>query len=163
MRHLIGVILALAMSAALFFGAGLGIWRITALSGSASGLGVGALGSTTNLVPLAALLGAGLLLGVLLLVPRASPLGTGLPGLLLLGWSGWLVVRGKHVLTYVPMAGSHYAAGFTAMLGSGVLIFLGLAMIVPLFVPSRWRRATTEVNDFDGGDIDVPAELGLVP
>ena len=163
MRHILGLILALAMSAALFFGAGLGIWRISALGRSSTGLSLSGLGSPATLVPLGALLGAGLLLGVLLLTSRASPLSTGLPGLTLLGWSGLLIIRGRHAMTYVPMGGSHFAAGFTLMLGSGALALLGAAMIIPLFVPSRWRRFESEVDDFDQDDIDVPSELGLVP
>ncbi len=163
MRHLLGLMLALAVSAALFFGAGLGIWRISTLGRSATGLSLSALGSVSNLVPLAALLGAGLLLGMALLVPRASPLGTGLPGLALLGWSGLAVMRGRHALTYVPMAGSHFAAGFAGLLTSGALALIGAAMIIPLFVPSRWRRAESEDDDYDDDDIDVPYELGLVP
>lgn len=162
MRHVLGLILALATSAALFFGAGLGIWRFSVLSRSASGVGLSGLGTTATLVPLGALLGAGLLLGVLLLTSRASPLSTGLPGLALLGWSGLLVTRGMHAIAYVPMAGSHFAAGFTLMLSSGALALLGAAMIAPLFVPSRWRRFESEDDDYDD-DIDVPAELGLVP
>jgi hypothetical protein len=157
MRHLFGFVLALAISAALFFGVGLGIWRISALGRSADGLSLSALGTTANLVPLAALLGAGLLIGAALLIRRASPLGTGLPGLALLGWSGVLVMRGRHVLAYVPMAGSHFGAGFAVLLGSGALALMGAVMIIPLFLPSRWRRA--ELDDY----IDIPAELGLVP
>lgn len=163
MRHLLGLMFAVATSAALFFGAGLGIWRISAVGRSGTGLGLSTLGSTSNLVPLAALLGAGLLVGVLMLVPRASPLGTGLPGLALLGWSGVLVMRGHYALTWIPMAGSHFATGFADLLGSGALALIGTVMIIPLFVPSRWRRFESEVDDYDLDDIDVPAELGLVP
>lgn len=160
MRHLLGLMLALATSAALFFGAGLGIWRISALGRSVTGLALSALETSANLVPLASLLGAGALVGVALLAPRLSPLGTGLPGLALLGWSGLLLLRGKHALTYVPMAGSHFAAGFDILLGSGALALIGAAMAVPLFLPSRWRGVRFE---YDGYDIDVPHELGLVP
>jgi hypothetical protein len=160
MRHLLGLVLALATSAALFFGAGLGIWRISALGRSVTGLALSALETSANLVPLASLLGAGALVGVILLAPRLSPLGTGLPGLVLLAWSGMLLLRGKHALTYVPMAGSHYAAGFGTLLGSGALALVGVVMTIPLFLPSRWRGAN---SDPDGYDIDVPYELGLVP
>lgn len=159
MRHLLGLMLALVTSAALFFGAGLGVWRVSVLGRSATGLSLSALESTTNLVPLAALLGAGVLLGVVLLAPRASPLGTGLPGLALLGWSGVLVAHGKHALTYVPMAGSHFAAGFGILLGSGALALVGVIMTIPLFMPSRWRRTRYDEDDY----VDVSAELGLAP
>jgi hypothetical protein len=33
-----------------------------------------------------------------------------------------------------------FGAGFEAMLFDGVLAAAGLAMIIPMFVPSRWRR-----------------------
>jgi hypothetical protein len=163
MRHLLGFLLALAMSAALYFGAGLGIWRFSTWHGAGSGLSLHALASEPNYVPLAALLGAAAMLGILLVQHRVPALATGLPGLALLGWSGLVVGRGKHALSYIPLAGSHYAAGFTILLESGIAALLGALMIVPLFLPSRWRGRDVEIDEFGGEDVDVPAALGLVP
>lgn len=163
MRHITGFILALAISAALFFGGGWGIARIIAARGAGSGLAAGhALLTTHGLLAIGAVLGTGLLLGIGLATPRISPIGTGLPGLALLGWSALVLTHSSYALRLVPMRGSYYAAGFTAMLVSGVLALIGVAMIVPLLVPSRWRRLAAYAA-FDDEDIDVPAVLGLVP
>jgi len=157
MRHLFGFMLALVMSAALFFGGGFGVWRIGALHGVAH-----ALTSVHGLLAVGAVLCTGLLLGILLTAPGVSPLAAGLPGLVLLGWSALVVMHSRYALRFLPLPGSHYAAGFTTMLLSGVLGLIGAAMIVPLVVPSRWRRRYVD-DDFDDDDVDVPAALGLVP
>ena len=52
--------------------------------------------------------------------------------------------------------GTGYAAGFTTLLASGVLALIGAVMIVPLFVPSRWRRRA-----YDDDDISMPEAIGL--
>lgn len=165
MRHLIGFTLALAMSAALFFGGGLGGWRITTAGTGSAHATWGALTSVHGLLPLGALLATGLLLGILLAAKRVSPLATGLPGLVLLGWSALVVLHGRSALRFVPLHGSHFATGFTALLSTGALALTGAVMIVPLLWPSRWRRRDTyhDDDDFDDDDFSVPSALGLVP
>lgn len=163
MRHITGFFLALAMSAALFFGGGWGMAGFAALE---SGQGLRTTRAMTDMhhvLPLAALLGTGLLLGILLAVRRVSALATGLPGLALLGWSAYLLTRGQHALSWIPMPGSHYAAGFTTMLSSGALALVGAGMIIPLLMPSRWRSGTTEVEEYDDDDFSVTSALGMVP
>jgi hypothetical protein len=163
MRHFTGFILALAMSAALFFGGGWGIWRIASAHRAGDLLGGGQLlTSIAGLLAVGAVVGTGLLLGILLAAPGVSPLAAGLPGLGLLGWSALVVAHSRYALAFVPLPGSHYAAGFTSMLLSGALALVGAAMIVPLLLPSRWRRRYAS-DEFDDDDIDVSAELGLVP
>jgi hypothetical protein len=162
MRHITGFFLALAMSAALFFGGGWGVARFTALAAGQGLRSTNAMTDLHNVLPLAALLGTGLLLGILLAVRRISALAAGLPGLVLLGWSAYLLTRGQHALRWVPMPGSHYAAGFITMLSSGALALLGAGMIIPLVMPSRWRSGTSEVEEYDD-DFSVTSALGLVP
>ena len=143
MRHLFGVVFALVMAAALFAGAGWGVSKVTSLH--ASGL---SLSSAHGVIALAALAGVGLLLGILLAVPGVSPLATGLPGILLLGWTALLVVSARRAERLIPLHGHSFAAGFGTMLTSGVLALAGAAMIVPLLVPSRWRRRYAEDDDY---------------
>jgi hypothetical protein len=50
---------------------------------------------------------------------------------------GFSVRRAVH---YIPLRGDNFGAGFEAMLINGVLAAAGLALVVPLFIPSRWRR-----------------------
>jgi hypothetical protein len=143
MRHLVGLILALAMSAALFFGAGWSIARI--LAAHAAGT---ILTNASGGEALAALLGAGLLLGILVAAPVLSPLGAGLPGLVLLAWSGIHVANAHLALRLIPLSGLAAASGFRAMLIGGTLALLGAVMIVPMFVPSRWRGRQPADDEF---------------
>jgi hypothetical protein len=152
MRHLFGVVLAMLMGAALFLVAGWGIAEITSLHSRDM-----ILTTTPGLAAVAAMLGVGLLLGVLLAVPGISPVGTGLPGLLLLGWSALLVVSARRATRLIPLPGHSFADGFGSMLTSGALALVGAAMVVPLFVPSRWRRRYAE-DDY----ADEPSQIGLM-
>lgn len=163
MRHMIGLLLALVVSAALFFGGGWGISKFGVVD---SGHGMRSAAAWANLhtaLPLVALIAAGLLVGIMLAVRQVSALATGLPGLALIGWSALALLRGRQALTYIPMSGSHYAAGFGAMLTSGALLFLGFAMIIPIFIPSRWHRTTAEVEEDVAGDFAPTSAMGLVP
>lgn len=154
MRHIIGLILAFALAAALFFGSGWGLRHISALSTHATGAP-----GRTGLIALATLAGTGLLMGILLAVPAVSPLAAGLPGLVLLGWTAFLAVSYQRATAWVPFQGTAYGAGFRDLLAAGVLGLAGIAMVVPLFVPSRWRRARAEEEDDESR---LPAPTGLL-
>jgi hypothetical protein len=153
MRHLVGLGLALATAAALFFGAGWAVEHMIALSAHG-----GSLTSSTGLTAFAALLGTGLLVGLLTAVPWVSPLAPGLPGLAALAWSAFYVMNPHRAVSYIPLRSFGFAPGFADMLTSGVLALAGMVMVVPLFVPSRWRRRGTEANE----DTDLPEPLGLL-
>jgi hypothetical protein len=145
MRHLIGIILAIALGAALFFGAGYGFTHLTGIAAHGSSLT-----STTGLIALSALAATGLFIGIVIAVRAISPLAPGLPGLALLAGSALLTVRAHQVLRLIPFQGHAYGAGFRALLVGGVLALLGAALIVPLFVPARWRSTRREpVEDED--------------
>ena len=162
MRHITGFVLALILSAALFFGAGWGISKFSAMQAGHGTRALSAWASLHNALPLAALIGTGLLIGILLAVRPVSALATGLPGLALLGWSALVLVRGSQALGYLPMSGSHFAAGFTTLSSSGALAVAGSAMIIPLFMPTRWRGSGEEVLELDE-EYATSSELGLVP
>src|SRR5690242_19891524 len=106
MRHLIGLILAIALAAALFFGGGWGAAHVSALAGHTVGLP-----SRTGLIGLAAAVGTGAFLGVLLVVPAISPLATGLPGLVLLAWTALLAVSAHRTLAWIPLQGHSFGVG----------------------------------------------------
>jgi hypothetical protein len=153
MRHVLGVFLALVIFAAVFVGAGWAVEKLTTLRATGASL-------TTphGVIALAALVGVGLLLGIMLAVPAVSPLASGLPGLLLLGWTALLAVSERRAIQLVPLHAHSFAVGFGAMLTSGVLALAGAAMIVPLFVPSRWRRRYAGDDDYT----DEPTGVGLM-
>jgi len=135
MRHLIGVILAIAAAAAVFFAAS---WAWLKMG---QPLGATSLIHHRGLVEgFAVLAGVGLLAGLLIALPWVSPLAAGLPGLALLGWTALYLVSTQRALRYVPLRGRPYGHGFTLLLETGLLALVGAVMIVPLCVPSRWRR-----------------------
>jgi hypothetical protein len=146
MRHLIGFLLALVLTASVFFGATWGylrLLRIPVVNGAASTLpaGGGSLLHDKNvLLAVAALAGVGLLAGICVAAPRISPLAAGLPGLGLLAWTVFYLVDVHRAVHYIPLKKDAFGDGFEAMLINGLLAVVGLALIVPLFIPSRWRR-----------------------
>jgi hypothetical protein len=143
MRHLVGVVLAIVMAAAVFFAASWGFLRLGLGSARPATLpgGGGSLFSDRNLLEgFGAVLGVGLLAGIMMAAPRISPLASGLPGLALLGWTGLYLGSVRRAVQYIPLKTHSFGMGFETMLFDGVLAMAGLAMIIPLFVPSRWRR-----------------------
>jgi hypothetical protein len=143
MRHLVGVLLAIVMAAVVFFAASWGYLKLLSGAGRPGALpanGGSLLHHRTVVEGFAALLAAGLLAGILVAVPRISPLAAGLPGLVLLAWTGLYLDSVRRAVQYIPLKSHPYGAGFEALLFNGVLALAGLAMIIPLFVPSRWRR-----------------------
>jgi hypothetical protein len=153
-RHLIGLILAVALAAALFLGGGWGAAHVPALAGHGAGLP-----SRTGLIGLAAALGAGLFLGILLVVRAVSPLATGLPGLVLLAWTALLAVSSHRALAWIPLQAHSFGAGFRVLLLNGTLALAGIAMIVPMFLPGRWHGSR---GDGDSDVLVLPAPTGML-
>jgi hypothetical protein len=153
MRHLIGFGLALAVALAVFFGAAWGytrLLRIPVANGAAATLpanGGSLLHDGTVLWAFAALAGTALLIGACAAVPWFSPLATGLPGLVLIGLTVWYGVNVRQAVRYIPLRGDAFGFGFEAMLFNGVLAVAGLVMIVPLFIPARWRTQGVQPSD----------------
>ena len=154
MRHLIGLLLAIALAAALFLAGGWGAEQFAAVAAHRTSLP-----GRTGLIALAAMVGTGVFLGILLVVPAISPLATGLPGLALLGWTALLALSPHHALAWIPLQGHAFGAGFRVLLLTGTLALLGAAMIIPMFLPSRWR---TGYYDDDVDVIELPEPTGLV-
>ncbi len=153
MRHLVGIVLAVALAAAVFFAASWGYLKLLiapSALGSLPGGGGSLLHNHAVLEGFGALLGVGLVAGLLIAAPRISPLAAGLPGLALLAWSGLYLFSVRHAVQYVPL--------IEALLFDGVLALAGLAMIIPLFVPSRWRskKAAAEPESYAGSTASFP-------
>lgn len=163
MRHLIGVLLAIVMAAAVFFAASWGYQRLLIVPARVLPAGGGSLLHDRQVLEgFGALLAAGLLAGILIAVPRISPLASGLPGLAMLAVTGVYLVSVRHAVRLIPLKTHPYGAGFEAMLFDGVLAVAGMAIIIPLFVPSRWRRppaaaAAEPYQETDGGYADLQA------
>ena len=161
MRHLVGVLLAVVLAAAVFFAASWGYLKLLtgpARLGTLPGGGGSLLHNYAVLEGFGALLGVGLIAGLLIAAPRISPLAAGLPGLALLAWTGLYLVSVRHAVQYIPLKTRPYGTGFEAMLFGGVLALAGLVMIIPLFIPSRWRarRVVTEPASYADSTAPFP-------
>jgi hypothetical protein len=153
MRHLFGIFLAVVAAAAIFFGGGWAIFRLTAFSGHLFVLHA----SRGSVAAFAALAGTGLLLGILVAVRRISPLAAGLPGIVLLAWSALVAFDTSRGIQMVPLRSHAYGQGFADLLGYGMLALTGAVLIIPLFIPSRWSRWARD-DDF----ADIPSGIGLM-
>jgi hypothetical protein len=147
MRHLAGIVLAIVTALVVFFAGGWGylrLLRVPPAGGSLAGLPAGGgslIGNHSVLASVAALLATGLVVGIVIGAPRISPLAAGLPGLAMLALTGLYLASVRHAVQLIPLRTRPFGAGFEAMLIDGVLALAGLAMVIPMFVPSRWRRA----------------------
>ena len=161
MRHLVGVMLAIIMAAALFFAASWGYLKLligpTGIGRLPAG-GGSLLHNHAVLEGFGVMLGVGLLAGLLIAVPRISPLAAGLPGLALLAWTGLYLFSVRHAVQYIPLKSRAYGTGFEALLFDGVLALVGMAMVIPLFIPSRWRgrREVSEPEPYTGTTASFP-------
>ena len=161
MRHLIGIGLAVVLSATVFFGGGWAYSLFTRNLGSEWSLPAGGGNFVSNSVVtsgLAAMAGVALLIGLALLIRWVSPLATGLPGLVLLAWTALYVASPERAVRYIPLKGHNVGLGFAGLGTTGILGAAGVVLVMPLFFPSRWRRP---VNDDVGGE-DDPIEATAV-
>lgn len=162
MRHVMGLALAVAMAVVLFVAGSWGYLKLLA-SPARSGILPAAGGSLMHdhavVEGFAVLLVVGLLAGILIVGPTISPLAAGLPGLALLAWTGLYLASARRAVYYIPLKSRVYGAGFEALLFDGVLALAGLIMIIPLFVPSRWRlRAAAAASPYAA--VDAYPDLG---
>ncbi len=153
MRHLYGIALASAMTMVTFFAGAWGyerLLRLPAPPGAPAALPAGGGSLLANhpvLFSLAAVAVTGVMAGVLVAAPRISPLAAGLPGLLFIGWTALYLTSVRRATELIPLRSDAFGAGWEALLINGVLGAAGLAMIVPIFVPSRWRKPRTDDAD----------------
>jgi len=154
MRHVYGIALAIVLGASVFFLGGWGylrLLRIPVPEGADSTLpaGGGSLtGNSSVLLAFGAVALTALLAGVLIAWPRISPLAAGLPGLALLGWTLIYLSGVSRAVHYIPMKSRAFGDGFVAMGFNGVLAAAGIALVIPLFIPSRWRGGEV-IEDYD--------------
>jgi hypothetical protein len=144
MRHLLGIVLAVVTAAAVFFAASWGFVKLLLSPARSSALLPGSVSLIHDhavLEGIGALAGAGLIIGIMIAAPRISPLASGLPGLVMIAWTALYLFDGPRAAQYIPLKTQNYGTGFEDMLIDGVLALAALAMIIPLFVPSRWRGA----------------------
>jgi len=162
MRHLIGIGLALVLSAAIFLGGGWGYNRLYTRNLGAQSLPAGGSNFMSNSVVttgLAAMAGVALLVGLALVIRWVSPLATGLPGLVLLGWTALYVASPARAVHYIPLKAHNAGLGFEGLGATGILGAAGIVLVMPLFFPSRWRGRLASPDAIDEDD---PIEATLV-
>jgi hypothetical protein len=152
MRHLLGLVLAAVLAAALFFAVGWAIQTITVATETFAGHS-----SSKMLEAVVALAATGVLTGILVAFRPVSPLAAGLPGIALLAWSALYAFDALRAIQLVPLQHGTFGEGFSDMLEFGVAALAGGVMIVPMFLPSRWRGWSA-----DGGYADITTGLGLM-
>jgi hypothetical protein len=173
MRHLVGIALAIVMAAVLFLAGTWGSLQLLRSFRSPAPAPISLVSDHRTLAALIAVAGTGMLAGILVAAPRISPLAAGLPGLLLLGLTALYVVSPQHAIHLIPLKSHVYGTGLEAMLRTGILVTDGLAMVIPLFIPSRWRTRSpmaeaAETSDFfsgltQAGGLQAPEEPASDP
>jgi len=144
-RHLYGTALASVTMLVMFFGGAWGYLELLKLPvppgdpGALPAAGGSLLSNGSVLLAMSVLLVIAACVGVLIAVPWISPLAAGLPGLLLIGWTVLYLVSVRWATAFIPLRSHAFGAGWEALLFNGILGAVGLAMVVPMFIPSRWR------------------------
>lgn len=153
-RHLTGIVLAIVMVLAMFFAGAWGYVRLLRLPAATDSplsalpaQGGSLLSNSSVLAALGAMAAAAVLAGILIATPRISPLASGLPGLFALGWQALYLLSVHRAVQLIPLRAHAFGAGWEAMLINGTMGAAGAAMIIPLFVPSRWRGRGARRDD----------------
>ncbi|TQS27103.1 hypothetical protein [Microbispora sp. KK1-11] len=141
MRHFFGLLLGVVVAAALLLGGG---WASQeAVRGAAQSIDPAK--DTRMLIALGVMAVVGLLLG-LVLVGRVSPLATFVPSMALLAWTVVYVLDVSRAASLLPTGPSVQAEllqagrGMLTLLSTGVYGLLGVALFLPVLMPSRWAR-----------------------
>ncbi|MFD0660406.1 hypothetical protein [Thermocatellispora tengchongensis] len=108
-------------------------------------------------IALGAMAGVGLVVG-LVVAGRVSPLATFVPSMVLLAWTVVYALDMNRALSLVPddptmhelllQAGN----GVTALLTTGVFALLGVALFIPVLMPSRWAGRLEDDEEEEYGE-----------
>ncbi|GIH73630.1 hypothetical protein [Planobispora longispora] len=160
MRHFLGLLVGLMMAAVLLLGGG---WAaVTTLGRPLPGAtGQSLPDSTTQTwIALGVMVVIGLLLG-LLIAGRVSPLAGFVPSMVLLAWTVIYVLDASRAMSIAAEVPTIHASLDTAPVGMGVLLssgvyaMLGVALFVPVLMPSRWAgraRSSDDEYEEESGD-----------
>ncbi|WP_240506413.1 hypothetical protein [Thermoactinospora rubra] len=146
MRHFAGLLVGLVVTAALLGGAGWATFQAQA------GAAATPSGGRPLWIALGAMAAVGLVLG-LVLAGRISPLATFVPSMVLLAWTVVYALDVGRALSLIPREPSVHqlvrdvGAGTQTLLTTGVYALLGVALFIPVLMPSRWSRRDEELED----------------
>jgi hypothetical protein len=146
LRHLGGLLIGLVVTAAVLGGGG---WAVQQVMLNASATPPD---SQKLWIALGAMAAVGLVVG-LVTAGRVSPLATFVPALVLLAWTVVYALDTNRAFSFIPADPSlnqivrDAGAGDKTMLTTGVFALLGVALFIPVLMPSRWSRRDDELDD----------------
>ncbi|WP_433442785.1 hypothetical protein [Nonomuraea sp. CA-141351] len=146
LRHLGGFLIGLVVTAAVLAGGG---WAVQQVVGNAA---ASPPDSQKMWIALGAMAAIGLVVG-LVVAGRVSPLATFVPSMVLLAWTVVYALDVNRALSFIPSEPSVNQiirdAGFGAktLLTTGVFALLGVALFIPVLMPSRWSRRDDELDE----------------
>jgi hypothetical protein len=138
MRHFFGLLIGLVMTAVLLFGGG---WAVQEAGASLTPLPVES-GSKTW-IALGVMAAIGLLFG-LVIAGRVSPLAAFIPSMVLLAWTVVYALDVRRAMGLIPDDPAFHeellqaGRGMGLLLTTGVYALLGIALFLPVLMPSRW-------------------------
>ncbi|MBT2234954.1 hypothetical protein KLK06_54920 [Nonomuraea sp. NEAU-A123] len=149
MRHFAGLLIGVVVTAAVLGGGG---WAVQqALSSAAANPA----GGQKMWIALGSMAAVGLVVG-LVVAGRVSPLATFVPSMVLLAWTVVYSLDVNRAISLIPDEPSvnqiirDIGFGDKTMLTTGVFALLGVAMFIPVLMPSRWaRRHEDEDEDYE--------------
>jgi ABC-type branched-subunit amino acid transport system permease subunit len=103
-------------------------------------------------IALGAMAAVGLVFG-LVVAGRISPLATFVPSMVLLAWTVVYALDTNRAISLIPAEPSvneiirEAGAGARTLLTTGVLALLGVALFIPVLMPSRWSRRHDDIED----------------
>lgn len=154
MRHLGGLLVGLVVTAALLGGGGWAVQQALVNAAQSSP------DPQVIWISLGSMAAVGLVFG-LVVAGRVSPMATFVPSMVLLAWTVVYVLDMNRALTFIPAEPSFHRAlldagnGSRTLLITGVYAMLGVALFIPVLMPSRWSRRD-ELDD----DYESPQENG---
>ncbi|MEZ0073139.1 hypothetical protein [Planotetraspora sp. GP83] len=148
MRHFFGLLAGVVVAAALLLGGG---WAAQeAVRGAAQNLDPAK--DARLLIAIGVMAVAGLVVG-LVLVGRVSPLATFVPSMALLAWTVVYVLDVSRAASLVPTGAGvqqeliQAGKGMLTLLSTGVYGMLGVALFLPVLMPSRWAGPARDDED----------------
>ncbi|MEQ4718379.1 hypothetical protein ABN273_18485 [Nonomuraea sp. B19D2] len=103
-------------------------------------------------IALGAMAAIGLVFG-LVVAGRISPLATFVPSMVLLAWTVVYALDMNRALSLIPSEPSvnqlirDVGFGAKTLLTTGVFALLGVALFIPVLMPSRWSRRDDELDE----------------
>ncbi|HEY9524246.1 MAG TPA: hypothetical protein VIR33_13470 [Thermopolyspora sp.] len=150
MRHVFGFVIGAVVTIAVVFGAG---WATQdAVQGAVKLVAPVDDGRVLAAIGVMALIG--LIIG-LVLVGRISPLATFVPSMVLLAWTVVYALDVTRAMSLAPVGPAvqrdlaQAGRGMETLLSSGVFAMLGVALFLPVFMPSRWASRRGDDAGFE--------------